>query len=125
MRGDLPQDSAGRGRALSVKENSRPRRRTSRPAAASEFVLDTLAPAIPEMVGGSADLTGSNNTRAEGHDDLFAEGSRGPFHPLRHPRTRHGGGDERHGAARRHHPLFRHVPGVLGLLRGRRSVSPR
>jgi len=33
--------------------------------AASEFALDTLVPAVPEMVGGSADLTGSNNTRAK------------------------------------------------------------
>ena len=31
---------------------------------------------------------------------------RRPLHPLRHPRARHGGGDERHGAAWRHHPVF-------------------
>ncbi len=30
----------------------------------SQRVLDTLAPVMPELVGGSADLTGSNNTRA-------------------------------------------------------------
>jgi transketolase len=30
----------------------------------SETVLNVLAPLIPEMIGGSADLTGSNNTRA-------------------------------------------------------------
>ncbi len=34
--------------------------------AASEFALDILTAALPEMVGGSADLTGSNNTRAKG-----------------------------------------------------------
>jgi transketolase len=33
--------------------------------AASEFALDTLTAALPEMIGGSADLTGSNNTRAK------------------------------------------------------------
>ncbi|MCT2401035.1 transketolase [Novosphingobium mangrovi (ex Huang et al. 2023)] len=32
---------------------------------ASENWLNVLAPAIPEMVGGSADLTGSNNTKAK------------------------------------------------------------
>jgi transketolase len=33
---------------------------------ASEHALEVLIPAIPEMVGGSADLTGSNNTRIKG-----------------------------------------------------------
>ncbi len=33
--------------------------------AASEFALDALTAALPEMIGGSADLTGSNNTRAK------------------------------------------------------------
>ena len=37
----------------------------------------------------------------------------GPFHPLRRARTRHGGSHERHGAAWRHRPLFRHLPGVF------------
>ena len=34
--------------------------------AASELALDALVPAIPELVGGSADLTGSNNTKTKG-----------------------------------------------------------
>ena len=33
---------------------------------ASEHVLEVLTPALPEMIGGSADLTGSNNTRVKG-----------------------------------------------------------
>src|SRR5207248_1340248 len=33
--------------------------------AASELALDGLTAALPEMIGGSADLTGSNNTRAK------------------------------------------------------------
>ena len=32
---------------------------------ASEFALESLIPAVPEMIGGSADLTGSNNTRTK------------------------------------------------------------
>lgn len=31
----------------------------------SQMVLDVLAPALPALVGGSADLTGSNNTKAK------------------------------------------------------------
>jgi transketolase len=31
----------------------------------SQMVLDVLSPSIPELVGGSADLTGSNNTQAK------------------------------------------------------------
>lgn len=31
----------------------------------SQLVLDSLVPALPELVGGSADLTGSNNTKAK------------------------------------------------------------
>ena len=38
------------------------------------------------------------------------------LHLLRHPRVRHGGGDERHGAARRRHSLRRHLPGLHRLL---------
>jgi transketolase len=32
----------------------------------SGMVLDAIAPVMPELVGGSADLTGSNNTKAKG-----------------------------------------------------------
>ena len=39
---------------------------------ASENALDSLVPALPEMIGGSADLTGSNNTRAKGMPILSA-----------------------------------------------------
>ncbi|WP_439545183.1 transketolase [Sandarakinorhabdus sp.] len=33
---------------------------------ASEMALDALVPALPALLGGSADLTGSNNTKAKG-----------------------------------------------------------
>ena len=35
----------------------------------SQLCLDALAPALPELFGGSADLTGSNNTRWRGAED--------------------------------------------------------
>src|SRR5205814_2497107 len=37
---------------------------------ASGAVLDALAPAVPELIGGSADLTPSNNTKAKGEEDV-------------------------------------------------------
>jgi len=46
---------------------------------ASEFVLETLIPAIPEMVGGSADLTGSNNTKTKNMQVLSAADYSGRF----------------------------------------------
>ena len=39
---------------------------------ASQKVLDALRPVIPELAGGSADLTGSNNTKATGQDIITA-----------------------------------------------------
>ena len=47
--------------------------------AASELALDTLTVALPEMIGGSADLTGSNNTRAKGMKVLDAADYSGTF----------------------------------------------
>ena len=40
---------------------------------ASELVLDAVTPVAPGMIGGSADLTGSNNTKAKGLTPLTAE----------------------------------------------------
>jgi transketolase len=45
----------------------------------SEFALETLVPAIPEMVGGSADLTGSNNTRTKSMKAISAADFSGRF----------------------------------------------
>ena len=39
---------------------------------ASGKVLERLTEVVPELAGGSADLTGSNNTRAAGHSDVAA-----------------------------------------------------
>ncbi len=47
--------------------------------AASEFVLEALTTALPEMVGGSADLTGSNNTRTKAMHVLSAADYAGRF----------------------------------------------
>src|SRR5438105_11823847 len=47
--------------------------------AASETALEALTAAVPEMVGGSADLTGSNNTRPKGMKVLSAADYSGRF----------------------------------------------
>jgi transketolase len=46
---------------------------------ASEVALEALAPVLPEMVGGSADLTGSNNTRTKAMTALAATNYGGRF----------------------------------------------
>ena len=46
---------------------------------ASENALGAITPAVPEMIGGSADLTGSNNTRPKGMAALSADNYAGRF----------------------------------------------
>jgi transketolase len=64
MKGELPQGAFEALDAYALEAA------TSKPAAAtrqhSGSALERLVPAIPEMVGGSADLTGSNNTYVKG-----------------------------------------------------------
>jgi transketolase len=57
-------------RAMKEKLAEAPKEIASR--IASENALDSLVPALPELIGGSADLTGSNNTRAKGMSILSA-----------------------------------------------------
>jgi transketolase len=47
--------------------------------ASSEFALDDLTVALPEMIGGSADLTGSNNTFVKGMKVLDATDYAGTY----------------------------------------------
>ncbi|MFG6447813.1 transketolase [Roseateles sp. BYS180W] len=64
--GGLPQQFEARVQAAVqalVQANAKPLA-TRR---ASQLVLDALAPALPELLGGSADLTGSNLTDFQGH----------------------------------------------------------
>jgi transketolase len=78
MRGDLPKDKlAGAVRAVKEKLAAEPREIATR--IASESALEALTAAVPEMIGGSADLTGSNNTRAKGMTALSATNYGGRF----------------------------------------------
>uniref|UniRef100_UPI00286E7C48 transketolase family protein n=1 Tax=Sandarakinorhabdus sp. TaxID=1916663 RepID=UPI00286E7C48 len=45
----------------------------------SEMALDALVPALPELLGGSADLTGSNNTKAKGQALFTADDYSGRY----------------------------------------------
>ncbi len=77
----LKGDSSGKlGAAVtSVKQTlaKAPKEIASR--AASEFALESLAAALPEMIGGSADLTGSNNTRTKAMKAMSAADYSGRF----------------------------------------------
>ena len=77
MRGDLP---AGFGEAMlrlrAHMANEAPSIATRK---ASELALETIVESVPELVGGSADLTGSNNTRVATMADVEPERFGGRF----------------------------------------------
>jgi len=76
-RGELSGKLAAAARDLKQKLSASPKEIATR--SASEFALDALTVALPEMIGGSADLTGSNNTRAKGMKVLDASDYSGTF----------------------------------------------
>ncbi len=63
MAGKLPAVLAGAVRQ--VKENAAAKPQEIATRKASELALESLVAAVPEMIGGSADLTGSNNTKTK------------------------------------------------------------
>ena len=66
MNGELPAD-IGIGDYLAGLAADPPKVASRK---ASENMLTALVPAMPELIGGSADLTGSNNTRAKSQNAL-------------------------------------------------------
>jgi transketolase len=77
MRGDLPGTLNTAVRAVKEKLAAEPKDIATR--AASEFALESLVAAVPDMVGGSADLTGSNNTRTKSMKAMTAQDYSGRF----------------------------------------------
>jgi transketolase len=68
QRGELP---AGLAAAIAeLKKDFQAKNARLATRQASGTCLDTLARAVPELVGGSADLTGSNNTRAKDQKEI-------------------------------------------------------
>jgi transketolase len=78
MRGDLPADRLAAA-VWNVKQKLAAAPKDMATRAASEFALDSLVPALPELIGGSADLTGSNNTKPKGMAVLSASDYGGRF----------------------------------------------
>ena len=77
-RGELPKKKlAAAVRAVKEKLAQAPKEIATR--AASELALEALTVVLPEMVGGSADLTGSNNTRTKAMKVLSAADFSGRF----------------------------------------------
>jgi transketolase len=78
MAGKIPQQMLDAAtRAVKEKLAAQPQNIATR--AASEFALESLIPALPEMIGGSADLTGSNNTRTKSMKTISAADFSGRF----------------------------------------------
>jgi transketolase len=78
MRGDLPAEKlAAAVHAVKQRLAADPKEIATR--IASEQSLEALVPALAEMIGGSADLTGSNNTRPKGMPTLSAADYAGRF----------------------------------------------
>jgi transketolase len=68
MAGDLPADTGFAAYAAEIAA-SQPKVATRK---SSEMALEALTVGVPEMVGGSADLTGSNNTKTKATGPLTA-----------------------------------------------------
>jgi transketolase len=78
LAGDLPKERiAAAIRELKEKLAAAPKDVATRNA--SESVLEALTAALPELIGGSADLTGSNNTKPKGMAVLSATDPAGRF----------------------------------------------
>lgn len=78
MKGELP--AAALAKAVAAMKDelaASPKEIATR--IASENAINVLVAAVPEMVGGSADLTGSNNTRAKGMIGFSANNYGGRF----------------------------------------------
>jgi len=78
MTGDLPKQAlADAVRAVKQSLAATPKEIATRTAC--EFALESLIPALPELIGGSADLTGSNNTRTKSMKAISAADFSGRF----------------------------------------------
>ena len=75
MNGELPQNDAMQSYLASLIAN--PAKVATRKA--SEMALEALTAAIPELVGGSADLTGSNNTKTKSTGPLTRDDYAGRY----------------------------------------------
>jgi transketolase len=78
INGELPRAKLSAA-VMSVKETLAKTPKEIATRSASEFALESLVEAVPEMIGGSADLTGSNNTRTKSMKAMNASDFSGRF----------------------------------------------
>jgi len=78
IKGELPAQALAEAVRM-VKESLAATPKDIATRSSSEFALEALVPAVPEMIGGSADLTGSNNTRTKSMQVLSASDYSGRF----------------------------------------------
>lgn len=77
MDGRLPEDFSRRALEYARELQARPAKIATRKA--SQAVLDAYGPLLPELIGGSADLTHSNLTWWKGSVDVRADAARGNY----------------------------------------------
>jgi len=77
LRGELPAGWRGAIEEFMRAAQEKPTALATR--SSSQKALDVLGAAIPEMLGGSADLTGSNNTNHRGSQAVTADGLGGNY----------------------------------------------
>ena len=112
MHGELPADWRETANAFVPAQDAKGETVATRKA--SQQAIEAYAKALPEMIGGSADLTGSVFTNWSGSTPVTRDGRR-QLRPLRRARVRDVRDRERHGAARRPDPVCRHLPHVFRL----------
>ncbi|MDT8408305.1 MAG: transketolase [Wenzhouxiangellaceae bacterium] len=77
MRRELPEDFAARSAAIIGQMQADDSKVATRKA--SGQCLEAFGPVLPELLGGSADLTGSNNTDWSGSIDIMQSAERGNY----------------------------------------------
>lgn len=77
VKGDLPADFANKAEAYIAECQAKSEKLASRKA--SQNTIEAFGPLLPEMLGGSADLAGSNLTLWSGSKGLTAEDSSGNY----------------------------------------------
>ena len=78
-------------------------------------VINAIADDIPQLIGGSADLDAFKQHVYQGFAGFSSRKIRSAQHSFRHPRTRDGFDDERHGALRQPDSVRRNFPDFFRL----------
>ena len=77
MTGNLPDDFSNASQATLLQMQAEGKVVATRKA--SQMALEAFGPHLPELIGGSADLAGSNNTIWSGSEDILKDGENGNY----------------------------------------------